>query len=170
MKRKTLFLKWCIINMVSTTVAVVALTMAASHLKNVSWWTIGFVAVIGVIYLVTEIHAGRISWESDSALEAENSGLALKIARHSSNPIEVAANLCPLVGLLGTIVGVIIAMGGLEGVTVSDFEHAKSEALGGAGVALISTAAGVYACLVLIVEHYVIKHAIDKPQPEKSWV
>jgi hypothetical protein len=168
MKRKTLFLKWCVINLVSTTIVFVALILAASHLKSVSGWTIGFASIIGLVYAVAEIHAGGISWKTDAVLEAGNSALALKIVRHASQPIEVAANLCPLIGLLGTIIGVIIAMGGLEGVTVADFEHAKATALNGAGVALISTAAGVYACVVLIVEHYVIKHAIDTPISEEG--
>ncbi len=168
MKRKTLFLKWCVINLVSTTVVAVALILGASHLKNVSLWTIGFAGIIGIVYGVAVIYACGISWKTDSVLESGNSKLALRIARHASLPIEVAANLCPLIGLLGTIIGVIVAMGGIESATATSFDQSKSEALSGAGVALISTAAGVYACLILIVEHYVIKHAIDAPVSEEE--
>ncbi len=166
MKRKKLFLKWCVINLVSTTIVIVALILALNHIRNISIWTIWFAGIIGIIYAVTVIYACSISWRTDKVLEDGNSDLALRIVRHASDPIEVAATLCPLIGLIGTIIGVIVAMGGLESVSATDFDHAKSEALSGAGVALISTAAGVYACLMLIVEHYVIKHAIDAPISE----
>src|SRR5258707_11283526 len=113
MKRKTLFLKWCVINLVSTTIVIVALILIASHLRNVSGWTMGFAGIIGAVYVVAEIHACRISWNTDTVMEAGQRDLALKMVRHSAQPIDIAANVCPLIGLLGTIIGIIIAMGGL---------------------------------------------------------
>lgn len=169
-RRRALFLKWCVINLVSTTVILVATVLVGLHLRNVSGWTIGFAALIGVVYLVAEIHACRISWNTDTVIETGQRTLELKLVRHSARSINIAANVCPLIGLLGTLIGIIISMGGLDAATVNDFEQAKHAAMSGVGVAMISTASGVYAAIVLIVVHSVIKHSIDMPLPDKNWI
>jgi MotA/TolQ/ExbB proton channel family len=170
-RRRALFLKWCVINLIATTISTVAIVLARNQLQSISVVTLVMAAAIGIVYAFTTIYAGIVSWNTDLAIEGGNEALALKIARHASSQISFSANLCPYIGLLGAVVGIFVTLSTkLEG--VSDAEHIKtavSMSISGMGIAFIPTILGIYACLVLIVEHNVVEHAIDEPKPEKGW-
>lgn len=165
-------MKWCVINLIATTISTVAIVLARNQLQSVNSVTLVMAAAIGIVYAVTTIYAGIVSWNTDIAIEGGNESLALKIARHASSEIEFAANICPFIGILGAVIGIFVTLSAkMEG--VADAEHIKnavSMSISGMGIGFIPTILGIYAFLVLIFEHHIVEHAIDQPKPEKGWI
>ena len=121
--------------------------------------------VIGLVYGVTTIYAGTVAWGSDAVIEKGNSAVALRTVRHASEHIAFAANVCPYIGLLGAVTGIFVTLSTkLENVADADhLKNAVAASISGMGIAFIPTVVGIYACLVPIVEHHIVKHAIDTP-------
>lgn len=165
-------MKWCVINLIATTISTVAIVLARNQLQSVNSVTLIMAAAIGIVYAVTTIYAGIVSWNTDIAIEGGNESFALRIARHASSEIEFLANICPFIGILGAVTGMFVTLSTkLEG--VSDSEHIKaavSMSINGMGIAFIPTILGIYACIVLLFEHHIVEHAIDRPKPEKGWL
>ena len=93
-----------------------------------------------------------------SALEYDAAGELLEL-RRNCRALNGTATLAPLLGLLGTVVGMIEAFDSLSG---RDSATGKSEALAhGISLALVTTALGLVIAIVSVTAYYVLLHKVD---------
>lgn len=171
MKKRQLFLKWCLTNMLTLAIIFLATGLGATQTADLS--LVGKVMVLAIvgIYFITTIYGGLISWRTDKLLEAIQSaddglstGLQKQLAdlNHKADHISFAANECPYIGLLGAITGIYFFMTGSAGLGgVLDSSHIKeimSNSLTGLGIAFIPTITGVFFRSVLSWQHHLIAH------------
>jgi MotA/TolQ/ExbB proton channel family len=173
MKKRQLFLKWCLTNMLTLAVIFLALAFGAAQTPNLS--LVGKVMVLAIllIYFITTIYGGLLSWRTDKVLDeikgaddGQASGLHKQLAElnHQADHISFAANECPYIGLLGAITGIYFFMTGSAGLGgVLDASHIKeimSNSLVGLGIAFIPTITGVFFRSVLSWQHHLIAHEV----------
>ena len=171
MKKRQLFLKWCLTNMLTLAIIFLATGLGATQTSDLS--LVGKVMVLAIvgIYFVTTIYGGFISWRTDKILDeirgaddGESPGLQKQLAdlNHKADHISFAANECPYIGLLGAITGIYFFMTGSAGLGgVLDSSHIKeimSNSLAGLGIAFIPTITGVFFRRVLSWQHHLIAH------------
>jgi putative effector of murein hydrolase LrgA (UPF0299 family) len=158
--KKKLFLKWAAINTVATFLAGVALFLGIPQAHGVSVVTQAMAALIGIVYILTTLYAGYIAWNVDKSY---GNKVSLARIRHDAKHIKVSASTCPLIGIVGSVIGMLILLSA-NASNVSDAEGLKkvvSVGMGGIGVALIPTVLSVSAAYVLLWVHHVIEHDID---------
>jgi hypothetical protein len=173
MKKRQLFLKWCLTNMLTLAIIFLAAAFGASQTQNFSLVGKTMVLAIVLIYLITTIYAGLISWRTDKILEelkeadeALAAGLHKQLGElnHKADHISFAANECPYIGLLGAITGIYFFMtgsGGLGGaLDPSHLKEIMSNSLVGLGIAFIPTITGVFFRSVLSWQHHLIAHEV----------
>jgi hypothetical protein len=175
MKKRQLFLKWCLTNMLTVAIIFLAAVFGAAQTQNFSLVGKAMVLAIVMIYFITTIYGGLISWRTDEILDelkgkgagdGQASGLHQELAElnHKADHISFAANECPYIGLLGAITGIYFFMtgsGGLGGAL--DPAHLKeimSNSLVGLGIAFIPTITGVFFRSVLSWQHHLIAHEV----------
>ena len=162
--KKRLFLKWALINTVATFLAAVALFLGIPQAHGVSGVTQAMAGLIGLVYVLTTLYAGYIAWNVDKACGIK---AALAHWRHDAKHIKVSASTCPLMGIVGSVIGMFILLSA-NAANVSDAEGLKKVVevgMGGIGVALIPTMLSISAAYVLLWEHHVIEHDIDSKRP-----
>jgi MotA/TolQ/ExbB proton channel family len=173
MKKRQLFLKWCLTNMLTVAIIFLAASFGATQTQNFSLVGKTMVLAIVLIYFITTIYGGLISWRTDKILEelkeADDSlasGLHKQLAElnHKADHISFAANECPYIGLLGAITGIYFFMtgsGGLGGaLDPSHLKEIMSNSLVGLGIAFIPTITGVFFRSVLSWQHHLIAHEV----------
>jgi hypothetical protein len=173
MKKRQLFLKWCLTNMLTVAIIFLAAAFGTAQTPNLSLVGKIMVLAILVIYFITTIYGGLLSWRTDKVLDeikgADNgqaSGLHQQLAdlNHKADHISFAANECPYIGLLGAITGIYFFMTGSAGLGgVLDSSHIKeimSNSLAGLGIAFIPTITGVFFRSVLSWQHHLIAHEV----------
>ncbi len=102
----------------------------------------------------------RIPYGRPAVEAAFQEGLILEEQHLSSGlrPLSTIAQLGPLLGLLGTVTGMIIAFGEL-----ADLNIGNPEALaGGIGQALVTTAAGLILAIPALIGHNYLASRVDK--------
>jgi MotA/TolQ/ExbB proton channel family len=171
MKKRQLFLQWCLTNMLTLAIIFLATGFGATQTSDLS--LVGRVMVLAIvgIYFITTIYGGLLSWRTDKLLDeirgahdGQSLGMQKELAdlNHKADHISFAANECPYIGLLGAITGIYFFMtgsGGLGGVL--DSSHIKeimSNSLTGLGIAFIPTITGVFFRSVLSWQHHLIAH------------
>ena len=172
-KKRQLFLKWCLTNMLTVAIIFVAVAFGAAQMQNFSLVGKTMVLAIALIYLIATIYSGLISWRTDKVLEELNeaddtqaAGLHNQLAElnHKADHISFAANECPYIGLLGAITGIYFFMtgsGGLGGaLDPSHLKEIMSNSLVGLGIAFIPTITGVFFRSVLSWQHHLIAHEV----------
>ena len=93
-----------------------------------------------------------------SALESDAAGELLDL-RRNCRALNGTATLAPLLGLLGTVIGMIEAFDSLSG---RDAAAGKSEALAhGISLALVATAVGLCIAIVSVTAYYALIHKVD---------
>jgi len=93
-----------------------------------------------------------------SALEFDAAGEFLEL-RRNCRALNGTATLAPLLGLLGTVIGMIEAFDSLSG---RDSGTGKSEALAhGISLALVTTALGLGIAIVSVAAYYALLHKVD---------
>lgn len=93
-----------------------------------------------------------------SALEYDAAGELLDLKRNC-RALNGTATLAPLLGLLGTVVGMIEAFDSLSG---REAGTGKSEALAhGISLALVTTALGLLIAIVSVAAYYLLLHKVD---------
>jgi hypothetical protein len=108
------------------TVAIILLATAfgATQTQNLSLVGKVMVLAIVMIYFISTIYGGLISWRTDKVLDelkgaddGQTSGLHKQLAElnHKADHISFAANECPYIGLLGAITGIYFFMAGSGG-------------------------------------------------------
>jgi MotA/TolQ/ExbB proton channel family len=173
MKKRQLFLKWCLTNMLTVAIIFLATTFGAAQTQNFSLVGKAMVLAIVMIYFISTIYGGLISWRTDKVLDelqganaGQASGLHRQLAElnHKADNISFAANECPYIGLLGAITGIYFFMTGSGGIGGNlDPSHLKeimSNSLVGLGIAFIPTITGVFFRSVLSWQHHLIAHEV----------
>jgi hypothetical protein len=69
MKKRQLFLKWCLTNMLTLALIFLAMAFGAAQTPNLS--LVGKVMVLAIllIYFITTIYGGLLSWRTDKVLD-----------------------------------------------------------------------------------------------------
>jgi hypothetical protein len=173
MKKRQLFLKWCLTNMLTVAIILLATAFGATQTQNLSLVGKVMVLAIVMIYFISTIYGGLISWRTDKVLDelkgaadGQASGLHKQLAElnHKADHISFAANECPYIGLLGAITGIYFFMAGSGGLGGAlDSSHLKeimSNSLVGLGIAFIPTITGVFFRSVLSWQHHLIAHEV----------
>lgn len=96
--------------------------------------------------------------ETISAGTSDIGGREIRDLLARSSPLAVVASLAPLLGLLGTMIGMIEAF---ELVSIYGDDGGASMLAGSIAKALITTAAGLMIAIPAIAAHHVIKHRIN---------
>ncbi|HEV3065495.1 MAG TPA: hypothetical protein VGX93_09145, partial [Chthoniobacterales bacterium] len=65
MKKRQLFLKWCLTNMLTVAIIFLATAFGATQTQNLSLVGKAMVLAIVMIYFITTIYSGLISWRTD---------------------------------------------------------------------------------------------------------
>lgn len=92
------------------------------------------------------------------ALESDGAGEILEL-RRNCRVLNGTATLAPLLGLLGTVIGMIEAFDSLSSRAVGT---GKSEALAhGISLALVTTALGLVIAIVSVTVYYILLHKVD---------
>ena len=69
MKKRQLFLKWCLTNMLTVAIIFLATAFGATQTQNLSLVGKAMVLAIVMIYFITTIYSGLISWRTDKVLD-----------------------------------------------------------------------------------------------------
>lgn len=159
--------------MLTLAVIFLATAFGATQTPNLSLVGKVMVMAIVLIYFVTTIYGGFLSWRTDRVLEEikgadeeQASGLHKQLAElnHQADHISFAANECPYIGLLGAITGIYFFMTGSAGLGGAlDASHIKEimgNSLVGLGIAFIPTITGVFFRSVLSWQYHLIAHEV----------
>jgi hypothetical protein len=104
MKKRQLFLKWCLTNMLTVAILFFATAFGATQTQNLSLVGKVMVLAIVLIYFISTIYGGLISWRTDKVLDelhgaddGQARGLHQQLAElnHKADHISFAANECP---------------------------------------------------------------------------
>jgi hypothetical protein len=139
---RPLFLRWVVLQ------AVVATLLAAAALAyggQLSGASLAMVPGILVLLAGASGYAGLLAWRADDGA-SPGEGL-----RH----LWFAAGVCQLLGLLGTVAG-FYAMFSHNGLTATASSDLATRVTHGAGVALSATFIGIFASIVILLEHHVL--------------
>ena len=159
--------------MLTVAIIFLAVSFGATQTQNFSLVGKTMVLAIALIYFITTIYGGLISWRTDKILEELKEAVDAKAAalhkqlaelHHKADHISFAANECPYIGLLGAITGIYFFMtgsGGLGGaLDPSHLKEIMSNSLVGLGIAFIPTITGVFFRSVLSWQHHLIAHEV----------
>src|ERR1700761_8347352 len=120
--KKHLFLKWCLVTLITLAVVSMALVLTKSQAVDLNPIAKTMVGVIALVYLIATIYCAMLSWQTDQALEdLEDSDVGAESYReqiqtflrkivHKADQVGFAANECPYIGLLGAITGIFFFM------------------------------------------------------------
>jgi biopolymer transport protein ExbB/TolQ len=176
--KKHLFLKWCLVTLITLAVISMALVLTKSQAVDLNPIAKTMVGVIALVYLIATIYCAMLCWQTDQALEdlehLEDSDARVESHReqimaflrkidHKADQVSFAANECPYIGLLGAITGIFFFMTSSLG-TGFDPSHIKevmSDSLAGIGIAFIPTITGVFFRIILSWEHYMVIHEVE---------
>src|ERR1700739_1600405 len=173
--KKHLFLKWCLVTVITLAVVSMALILAKSQAVDLNPIAKTMVGVIALVYSIATVYCAKLCWQTDQALEDLEESEAgaesyreqikgyLRNVSHKADQVSFAANECPYIGLLGAITGIFFFMTSSLG-TGFDPSHIKevmSDSLAGIGIAFIPTIAGVFFRIILSWEHYMVIHEVE---------
>jgi hypothetical protein len=144
---RPLFLRWVVLQAV---VATLLAAVAFAYGDKLGGASLAMVPLILAVLAGVSGYAGLLAWRADDGA-SPSSGL-----RH----LWFAAGTCQLLGLLGTVAGFYAMFNG-GGAGAAATADASSELAArvthGAGVALSATFIGIFASIVILLEH----HALD---------
>jgi hypothetical protein len=173
--KKHLFLKWCLVTVITLAVVSAALILAKSQAVDLNPIAKTMVGVIALVYSIATVYCAKLCWQTDQALEDLEESEAgaesyreqikgyLRNVSHKADQVSFAANECPYIGLLGAITGIFFFMTSSLG-TGFDPSHIKevmSDSLAGIGIAFIPTITGVFFRIILSWEHYMVIHEVE---------
>ena len=146
-RRRPLFLRWVVLQAVVATLLAAAALAYGNQLRGAS---LAMVPLILAVLAGASGYAGLLAWRADEGA-SPSGGL-----RH----LWFAAGVCQLLGLLGTVAG-FYAMFNHDGGTAAASAAGTSSDLAtrvthGAGVALSATFIGIFASIVILLEHHVL--------------
>ncbi len=154
------FLRWWLIVILMLIVAVFGAINGGLALL-VGQGTVGMVicfATIGLL-LVKTIKCGILTYQFTEAKDIET----IKQIDISKDSIWLFANTCVKIGLIGTVVGFIMAIGVLPGIDFTSIGNVQSlmvEMSGGLSVALYTTLVGISSNILLNMQAFNLTQAI----------
>lgn len=155
---RPLFLKWLLLN----SLAVVFLTVLATYFHgSLRGAPLIVVPVIVAIAAYASFLGGRLCWRTDSFLASEDTIEEILRARrrilHEARYLEFWAWVCQMTGILSTVIGFFILLS-----HSTDTASLGARIQSGGGTALLGTFVGVFASLVLSLEHRLIEHELGE--------
>ena len=173
--KKHLFLKWCLVTLITLVVIFLTLVVAQHQTLSLSPVTKVMVGVIVLVYAIATAYCARLCWQTDQALEdlEQSDSVAegyreqiknfLRKMGHKADQVSFAANECPYIGLLGAITGIFFFMTSSfgSGFDPNHIKEVMSDSLTGIGIAFIPTITGVFFRIILSWEHYMITHEVE---------
>ena len=140
-----LFLRWVALQAVVATLLTAAALAYGSQLRGAS---LMMVPLILAVLAGASTYAGLLAWRADGGASPDG-GL-----RH----LWFAAGVCQLLGLLGTVAGfyAMFNHGGTAAATATASSELATRVTHGAGVALSATFVGIFASIVILLEHHVL--------------
>lgn len=170
MKRKELFLKWCVSTFMVSVLIGLAIWLNWSQSAGLNMIGKGIVLVVFYLMVKAMINAGAICWAVDKALdsiEPHSQGTLpvikrdLRRLRHQADHISFAAHIAPFYGLLGFAGGIwSISRAGLTGLDAAHVQQVSQQLQVGVGLAFLPTIIGVVCLIVLSTMHHRILHRI----------
>lgn len=174
---KKLFLLWSLIAALTAVASFIAFKIGGfgfAYKYDTSKITF---LIFAILYFVTA-WAGWLSWKASKVIDdyvpiylRPTVPKEIRNIKNDANHIDTASELCTLFGLLGTIVGIIMAFfgnGEFKGV------HNNPNLGAAVGTAFITTGAGIVSCVILVLQHRILIHALNRkeisltPEVEKS--
>lgn len=146
---RKLFLRWALVNVLFL---VGLITAALSYNGNVPTPAKLAIGAVLLVFASGSAYAGRLSW--NEKLDTENN-------------ISEAAGLCPMVAILGTVTGFLIALSGPS--TGSSKEDVVVNIQGkvlGASSGLLATFVGISCAIVLIVLRLPLREHVTPTRSE----
>ncbi len=167
---KKLFLLWSLIAVLTAVSAIVTWMLGGFHFAykaDASKLTF----VILAVFAVMTGWCGWLSWKASEVIDCAGKistyndkwPRMLRDLQNDARHISTAADICTLLGLLGTICGIIMAFfdaGGFKGA------QSKDQLGVAVGTAFITTFAGIVCCVVLMLQHHLLVHAVKRKQIE----
>jgi MotA/TolQ/ExbB proton channel family len=138
-----LFLRWVGLQAV---VATVLAATALAYLDQLQGASLMMVPLILAVFGGASAYAGILAWRADGGA-SPSGGL-----RH----LWFAAGVCQLLGLLGTVAGFYAMFNHGSTETATAATELATRVTHGAGVALSATFVGIFASIVILLEHHVL--------------
>ena len=144
-RQHPLFLRWVVLQAVVATLLTAAALAYGRQLHGAS---LAMVPLILAVLVGASTYAGVLAWRTDRGA-SPSGGFAASV---------VAAGVCQLLGLLGTVAGfyAMFNHGGTATATASS--DLATRVTHGAGVALSATFIGILSSLVILLEHHVLDY------------
>ena len=135
---RPLFLRWVLVNAVT---AVAFAAAFASYDGDVH--AVGKVAagVVLAVFALASGHCGLLAWRLDG-------GVSGRAAARGLEHVALAIRLCPMVAMLGTASGFLIAFSG----SVDDVQ----QRIAGASTGIVATVVGVACTIVLMLQRHLL--------------
>lgn len=143
-----LFLKWSLLNVLFVLALAVVAERHAGEVDGLARW---FVVGILAVFAASSAYGGLLCWRWDSQPYGEN-GLGLVEVNGNVAHVELAADMCQYLGLLGAATGFLVALSGDQLSSVQD-------RVAGASIGLAATAVGVACSMVLLVEAHLLRQS-----------
>jgi len=147
-----------------------------------SLWTTGLFGLLGLIYFAYENYIFNLIWDSDftkitfvvmALFVLGYSILGYKIFKnkiHSEDDLDIGYEICDIatsLGLLGTLIGISLAMKAFKGVdfdSPAEIKKLISHVGGGMSIALFTTLSGLVTQIVLRAAYYFTGSALIKSE------
>lgn len=178
--QKPLFLKWMLINVLTTVGAVSGALIFESHVGTIGTTTRVAAGIIAVIYLAMSGYCGKLMWKLDTVYDGENQTVdpddadtyfgwrkrQITKITHDSEHVYFSVSLLQILGLLGTVTGFLVVMlGGFSNLQNNDpasirtlLQHVAS----GSATALLATFVGILTSVVLGLQHHLLMDSIER--------
>ncbi len=126
-------------------------------------FAIGRIFLDGLISHINNPGSRNITMEVNSAIENSASVEKNNLEKWHLNTLWGVSSLCPLLGLLGTVVGILLSFGELQQSAVDGVEMAKAipQLAGGINLALITTVWGLFSGIILYGFYYYFRARSD---------
>lgn len=143
-----LFLKWALLNVLFTLALVVVASNHGGEIDGLARW---FVLAILAVFAVSSGYGGLLCWREDARPYGLD-GLPLTDAEGNVTHVELGADMCQYLGLLGAATGFLVALSGDQLSSVQD-------RVAGASIGLAATAVGVACSMVLLLEAHLLRQS-----------
>lgn len=168
MRKRRLFLQWLLgATMIATALAVGVKLDCYSWLSAHDRTGISF-GIVAVCVIAT-ITSGRLAWRADRELEASVAGGTDQIADlfASVKHHKMAAQLCQMLGLLGTVIGLVLALETF-GQTAEVDTAAVRDIVGSMATAFVTTMAGIVAYILIWIQYHLIETPLETNEVRRA--
>lgn len=137
-KRRPVFLRWALVNSLATVAFVAAALSYHGQIHTPGRVAAGLVLVV---FVAASAYCGVLAWRAD---ETAARGLDERSLEH----VALAIRICPMLAMLGTASGFLIAFAG----STEDVQ----QRVAGASTGIVATVVGVACTIVLMLERHLL--------------